>query len=983
MSRFANGGLIDRAKPLSFTFDGRRLSGFAGDTLASALLANDVRLVGRSFKYHRPRGILTAGSEEPNALVTIGSGVHADPNTRATTVALYEGLESHSQNRWPSLAFDVMAVNQLAAPLFVAGFYYKTFMWPAKLWERLYEPVIRRAAGLGKLSGAADPDHYDRTHAFCDVLVIGAGPAGLSAALVAARAGLRVIVADEDAVMGGRLLGERQDIDGKPAIQWVGEAVTELASLGVRLLRRTSVFGVYDGKEYGALEQVGEPAAPPAADQPRQRLWKIIARRSVLAAGAVERPLVFNGNDRPGVMMAGAVSTYLNRYAAAAGRQAVVFTTTDSGWTTALDLLAAGIELAAVIEARDALPPVAEQVRSAGVEVFAGARVGEVHGRAVNAVDVRLANGRIRRFPCDLLAMSGGWAPCIGLGGNLGARPVWSPAIDGFLIKSPPPGMTPVGAAAGRFSLAEGIVDGAVVAAGIAKDLGRAAPLDPSPVVGEEGRGVAPFCPSLNAKKAFVDFQHDVTVADIALAAREGFVSVEHLKRYTTLGMGTDQGKTSQLNGHAVLAGVTGRPVAAVGTVLSRPPHAPIAIGAFAGHHRGRHFRPERRTAGHDWAIEQGATFVDTGLWKRAQWFKRPEDRDWLETVNREVNATRGGVGICDVSTLGKIDVLGPDAGLLLDRLYINTFSTLPIGRARYGVMLREDGMVMDDGTTSRFAEDRFYLTTTTVNAARVMQHIDYARQALWPELDVQATSVTEQWSTYAVAGPRSRALLREAFSDVDLSDEAFPFMAAAEFRWRGASARIFRISFSGEMAFEVSAPATLGDALVRWLFQVGRRFDVAPYGVEALGVMRIEKGHPAGAELNGRTTAGDLGLGRMMSKKKDFIGRVLADRPGLVDPERLQLVGLKPVEDQARLRAGAHLLNPSDQAVIANDQGYVTSAAWSPTLGHSIALALLKRGPERHGERIRVHDPVRGGDVEAQICPPVFLDPEGARVRG
>ncbi|HVY34252.1 MAG TPA: glycine cleavage T C-terminal barrel domain-containing protein, partial [Caulobacteraceae bacterium] len=578
---------------------------------------------------------------------------------------------------------------------------------------------------------------------------------------------------------------------------------------------------------------------------------------------------------------------------------------------------------------------------------------------------------------------SGGWAPSIGLGGNLGARPVWSAAIDGFLINTPPPGMTPAGAAAGRFSLREGILDGVRVASDMAREFGRRTPKIPAPAVGEEGAGVAPFCPSLNAKKAFVDFQHDVTVADIALAAREGFVSVEHLKRYTTLGMGTEQGKTSQLNGHAVLAGVTGKSVSAVGTILSRPPHVPIAIGAFAGHHRGRHFRPERRTAGHDWAAEQGATFVDAGQWKRAQWFKQPQDRDWLDTVNREVNATRGGVGICDVSTLGKIEVLGPDAGLLLDRLYINTFSTLAVGRARYGVMLREDGFVMDDGVTSRLAEDRFFVTTTTVNAAKVMQHIDYARQVLWPQLDVQASSVTEQWATYAVAGPRSRALLQEAFPDIDLSDEAFPFMAAAQFRWRGAAARIFRISFSGEMAFEISAPANLGDDLVRWLFQVGRPFGATPYGVEALGVMRIEKGHAAGGELNGRTTAGDLGLGRMMSAKKDFIGKVLAERPGLVDPDRPRLVGLKALSDQTRLRAGAHLLNPSDAPVIANDQGSITSAAWSPTFGHSIALALLKRGPERHGERICVHDPVRGADVEAEICSPVFLDPEGVRVRG
>jgi heterotetrameric sarcosine oxidase alpha subunit len=979
MSRLATGGLIDRGKPLSFTFDGRRLSGFAGDTLASALVANDIRLVGRSFKYHRPRGILTAGGEEPNALVTVGAGAAAEPNTRATTLALHDGLEAQSQNRWPNLSLDMMAVNQLAAPLFVAGFYYKTFMWPAKFWEALYEPVIRRAAGLGKLSTEPDPDSYDRNHAFCDLLVIGAGPAGLAAALTAARAGLRVILTDEDGTMGGRLLSERHTIDGRPAADWARTAADELNALDVRLLTRTQVFGVYDGREYGAVQQVADAAAA----APRQRLWKIIAKRSVLASGAIERPLLFGGNDRPGVMMAGAVSAYLNRFAAAPGRRAVVFTTTDSGWATAEDLLAAGVGLAAVIDARETAPAAADRVRQAGVEVFLGASVIQTLGRRVNAVDVRTKDGSVRRITCDLLAMSGGWSPSIGLGGNLGARPVWSETIHGFLIKTAPPGMIPAGAAAGRFALSDALADGALAGVSIAGDLGRAAtaeiPSTSEDACKVEGR---PYRASGKAK-VFVDFQNDVTASDIDLAVREGFTSIEHLKRYTTLGMGTDQGKTSQLNGHAVLAAATGRPINEVGTILSRPPYLPVAIGAFAGQHRGVHFRPERRTAGHGWAVEQGASFVDTGLWKRAQWFKRETDGDWLDTVNREVTATRTGVGICDVSTLGKIDVLGPDAGTLLDRLYINTFSTLPVGRVRYGVMLREDGFVMDDGTTSRFADDRFYVTTTTANAAKIMQHIDYARQVLWPELDIQATSVTEQWATYSVAGPRSRALLQAAFPDVDLSDAALPYMAATEFRWRGVSARLFRISFSGELAFEVSAPATMGDALIRWLFEVGRQFDAVAYGVEALGVMRIEKGHPAGNELNGRTTAGDLGLGGMMSRKKDFIGRVLAQRPGLTDPERPKLVGLKATTDGARLRGGAHLLPYGAEPVIANDQGLVTSAAWSPTLGRSIALALLKRGPERHGERIIVHDPIRGADVEAEVCSPVFVDPDGGRVRG
>jgi methylglutamate dehydrogenase subunit C len=985
VSRLSSGGLIDRARPLAFTFDGRDYSGFAGDTLASALLANDVKLIGRSFKYHRPRGILTAGSEEPNALVTLRSGARAEPNTRATTAQLFDGLEATSQNRWPNLAFDVMAATQLFAPFLVAGFYYKTFMWPAKFWEKIYEPLIRRAAGLGALSMHPDPDSYDRAHDFCDLLVIGGGPAGLAAALTAGRSGLRVILVSEDWLLGGRLLAERHEIEGLPAGTWVNATVAELRSLpNVTALNRTAVFGAYDDREYGALEQVSDHLLAPPPGQPRQRLWKIVARRTLLASGAIERPLVFGGNDRPGVMMASAVATYVNRFAVAPGDRAVVFTTSDSGWATTLDLLAAGVKVAAVVDARsDPGSPAVIKVRQADVEILTGAVVADAHGKTVNAVDVRTAKGELRRIETDLLAVAGGWNPSIGLGSNLGDRPVWSEAIQAFVMATPSPTMLPIGAAAGHFSLREALTDGIRSAEGIARDLGRTVAKSAIPRTTEDASEVRPLWHvGAHKTKAFVDFQNDVTDTDIRLAAQEGFVSIEHLKRYTTLGMATDQGKTSQLNGHALLAAATRRSIAETGTILSRSPYSPVAIGAFAGHHRDEDFRPERRTASHQWAIEQGATFVDAGLWKRAQWFARTGERDWLETVNREVTMTRNGVGICDVSTLGKIDVHGPDAGGLLDRLYINTFSTLPIGKARYGIMLREDGFVMDDGTTTRFAEDRFFVTTTTANAAKVMQHIDYARQVLWPELDVQAASTTEQWSTFSVAGPRSRALLQKLLPMLDLSNDRFPYMAAAEMRWQDVPARLFRLSFSGELAYEISVPASHGDKLIRALFEVGKDLDAVPYGTEALGVMRIEKGHPAGNELSGQTTAGDLGMGRMMSAKKDFIGRVMAGRPGLTDPDRPSLVGIRPLGGE-RLRAGGHLIPRGAQTIAANDQGYVTSVAFSPTLGHPIGLALLKRGPDRIGERFIVHDPVRGPDVEVEICNPVFVDPEGARVRG
>jgi len=984
--RLPHGGLIDRLHTLSFRFDGKAYLGHPGDTLASALLANGVPLFGRSFKYHRPRGVLTAGSEEPNALVTLRSGARAEPNTRATTIELFDGLEATSQNRWPSLGLDLMAINQVFAPLFVAGFYYKTFMWPAKAWEKLYEPVIRRAAGLGAVSGLEDPDHYEHDHAFCDLLVVGAGPAGLVAALDAGRAGLRVVLADENPLAGGHLLSERAGLGGLGGAQWAAMAMAELAAMPhVRLLMRTTVFGRFDDGEHGAIEQVADHLPVPRPGQPRQRLWKIVARRAILATGATERPIVFDGNDRPGVMLASAVSTYCLRYGVAPGRRAVVFTATDSGWTTAHDLLAAGITLVAVIDTRSVVTDaLAAPVRAVGVQVLTGGQIIAAKGSPLTSIEARDGTGRTHRFAADLLAVAGGWNPQIALAAHLGHKPAWRADIAAYVPGDTPPGLDTAGAAEGRFGLGDILASGRRAAIDAAQTLGRT--INPSPLPHAENtpHAVSAVWASGPCKaKAFVDFQHDVTASDITLAVREGFTSVEHLKRYTTLGMATDQGRVGQVNGHGLLAAATGRALAETGTIRARPPVVPVAIGAFGGHHRGRHFRPERRTASHDWAAAHGAVFVDAGQWKRAQWFSLPHETDWRQSVDREVSATRGGVGLCDVSTLGKIELAGPDVGTLLDRLYINMFSTLPVGKARYGVMLREDGLVFDDGTVTRIADDRWFMTTTTANAAPVMRHIDFARQVLWPDLDVAAVSVTEQWATYAIAGPRSRDLLTAALPDLDVSNAALPYMGATTLRWRGHAARLYRLSFSGELAYELSVPARLGAALVEHLFAVGAAFGLTAYGTEALGVMRIEKGHPAGNELNGWTTATDLGMGRMASTKKDYIGRIMAARPALVDPARPRLIGLRPVDGASAIRAGGHLLRPGAAPVAANDEGFVTSACFSPTLGHPIALALLAHGAQRHGEEVVVHDPVRGADVRALVCDPVFHDPAGEKLRG
>lgn len=986
--RLARGGMVDRQRQQSFQFDGKQFTGYAGDTLASALLANGVKLVGRSFKYHRPRGILTAGSEEPNALVELRTGARREANTRATVAELFDGLEAHSQNRWPSLAFDLGSINSLLSPIFVAGFYYKTFMWPAAFWEKVYEPLIRRAAGLGRASGQQDPDTYEKAHAFCDVLIVGGGAAGLAAALAAGRAGARVILCDEDFILGGRLNGDRREIDGRNGVEWVHQAIAELESVpDVKLMRRTTVFGVYDGNTFGAVERVSDHLPTPPPHQPRQRMWKIVAKRVVLATGAIERPIVFGGNDRPGVMMASAARTYLNRYGVAAGQRPVLFTASDDGWSTAFDMARAGISVQAVVDTRTSVSAsLVAAAKTAGLRTLLGAQVIGTHGgRALTRVKVQHQDGKSEDLPTDALCVSGGWNPNIALSTHLGGRPRWSEEKSVFL-PSELRGAIAAGAARGSFSLGAALREGAEAGAEAASSAGYEVPSWSQPKVDDELTAVTP-CWSVAASKdkAFVDFQNDVTRDDVALAAREGFSSVEHLKRYTTLGMGTDQGRTSNVNGLAILASVTGRSIPEVGTTVFRPPYTPVSFGALVGHHRGKEFRPTRLTSGHRWAEERGATFVEAGQWLRAQWFTERGETDWLQSVNREVKATRSSVGLCDVSTLGKIDIQGKDAATFLDRVYANMFSTLPVGKTRYGLMLREDGFVMDDGTTAHLAPGHYVMSTTTANAGKVMQHLEHARQVTWPELDVQIVSITEQWSQYSVAGPNSRRLLERLLGGaLDVSNEAFPYLACAEFSWRGIPTRLFRVSFSGELAFELAVPSRYGDAVIRALMAAGKEWGVVPYGTEALGVMRIEKGHVAGNELNGMTTAADLGLGRMVSTKKDFIGRVLSARPGLVERNRPALVGVQPVDRSKRLYAGAHFLSMGAKVALNNDQGYVTSVAFSPMLGHWIGLGLLAGGPRRVGERIRAFDPLRsGGETEVEVVSPIFFDPEGARLRG
>ncbi|MER9371934.1 sarcosine oxidase subunit alpha family protein [Mesorhizobium sp. M0491] len=972
-----SGGLIDRSRMLRFTFDGKSYAGHPGDTLASALLANDVRLMGRSFKYHRPRGLIAAGSEEPNALVELRSGARREPNTRATMAELFDGLEAQSQNRWPSLRFDGMAVNDLFANFLTAGFYYKTFMWPRAFWEKLYEPAIRRAAGLGSLSMEADPDPYDKGFLHCDLLVVGAGAAGLAAALTAARAGAQVILADEDYHLGGRLLAESHSLDDRPATEWIATLEAEFACLpNLRILRRTTVFGSFDHGIYGAVERVSDHRADPGI-QPRQTLWRITAKHTVLAAGATERHIPFMDNDRPGIMLGGALRAYANRWAVSPARRVAIFTNNDDGHQTALDLLARGVEIAAVVDAR------ADAQAKGQYRVISDAVVSGSKGRlGLQSIEVT-RGGNTEWIACGALGVSGGWNPNVHLASHQRGRPVWNESQQTFLPPTElPGGMIVAGAAAGRGTTHAALLSGAEAAVRTLNEIAIAATLPELPAAEDAPANLRPLWHVPGKHRAWIDFQNDVTVKDVKLSHQENMRSVEHLKRWTTLGMATDQGKTANVTALAVMAEMTGKGIAETGTTIFRPPYTPVSISVLGGGDTGAHFRPRRLTPSHQWATSQGAVFVEVGQWMRAQYFVRLGETHWRQSVDREVLATRKGVGICDVTTLGKVDLQGADAAEFLDRLYCNAMESLRPGMVRYGLMLREDGQAWDDGTCARLGETHYVVTTTTANAGTVFRHMEFARQCLWPELDVQLISTTDAWAQFSVAGPNARKLLERMVDGFDLSNEAFPFMACANLSvCGGLRARLFRISFSGELAYEIAVPARYGNALMARLVELGQDLGATPYGTEALGVLRIEKGHAAGNELNGQTTAQMLGMGRMVSAKKDSVGALMSRREGLLADTRV-LIGLQPVDPSEPVVAGSHLFAEGATQESATDQGWITSACFSPHVGSSIGLGFLEEGAARQGEVIVAANPIQNQSVRLRVVSAHFVDPEGERLR-
>jgi sarcosine oxidase subunit alpha len=992
--RISGKGRIDRSNPVRFTFNGTSYSGFRGDTLASALLANGVHFVGRSFKYHRPRGILSAGPEEPNALVGGDRGRgRFEPNTRATVLEIIDGRAATSQNHWPSLRRDVGVINDALSMLFSAGFYYKTFMWPKSFWNKVYEPFIRGAAGLGKSPTVPDPDVYASRFAHCDVLVVGAGPAGLAATLEAGRSGARVILVDEQAELGGSLLSETDArIAALSGWDWLKSAVDALAVLkNVTVLSRTTAIGYYHQNLVGLCQRLTDHLASPPDDAPRERLWKVRARQVVLAQGSIEKPLVFDGNDRPGVMLAGAARSYLNRYGVKVGDCAVVVTSHDSAWLAAFDLAEAGAKVATIIDLR---PDVSRhlKVRAAGlgIEVLAGWTVTGTGGR-LRVVSVR-ANpvnggtvGPARTIACDALLMSGGWTPSVHLFSHSKGKLDWNEDGQMFLPGAPAEACYCAGAGNGGFGLATALSQGAEAGAAAAAAAGFRTRATTYKVDGEvQLTGISnrdlPTDRDASRAKAFVDFQNDVTAKDIRLAVREGFRSIEHIKRYTTTGMATDQGKTSNINGLAIASDAVRHPAPTVGLTTFRPPYTPTTFGAFAGYNRGALFEVMRKTPIDGWAEENGAVFEPVAQWRRARYFPR-EREDMHAAVARECRAVREQLGIFDASTLGKIEIVGPDAAEFLNRMYTNPWTKLASGRCRYGVLLGEDGFIRDDGVVGRLTRDRFHVTTTTGGAARVLALMEDYLQTEWPDLKVWLTSITEQWAVIALNGPNAQKLIAPLVEGIDLSKAAFPHMSIGAGCICGVPTRLFRMSFTGELGYEVNVPARYGRAVWERLCLEGQAFGITPYGTETMHVLRAEKGYIiVGQDTDGTLTPDDAGLGWAIGKAKpDFVGKRSLTRPDMLKPDRKQLVGLLTADPNVVLEEGAQIVLAPNQKPPMTMVGHVTSAYWSTALGRSIALAVVAGGRAREGQT--VHIPMPDRTLAARITGTVFYDPENKRL--
>ncbi len=980
--RLNNKGRINYDKPISFRFDGKIYQGYEGDTLASALMASGVRIVGRSFKYHRPRGIFSAGVEEANALVQLGLPPYEEPNVQATRVEIYQGLIARSVNAWPNAAHDLLAIVGLAKPFFVAGFYYKVFKWPSwKFWS----PVVRRMAGLGTMPKEADPDDYDHCHAHTDILIVGSGPAGLAAARAHATSGKRIILVEQNPELGGSLLYERDELDGRPALDWVADVEQRLREMdNVTLLTRATASGYYDHNLITVSERLRDHKGPGVdSHMPRERFWHIRCKQVIVATGAIERPLVFPDNDRPGVMLASAVRHYVNRYAVTPGRKILIATNNDDAYRTALDLHEAGVQVAGVVDARSyPTGDLVKAVSKAGIAIFDGHVVTGTIGRRgvksatiapINLNDNILAENS-QTISCDVVATSGGWSPVVHLHSQSGGKLRFDEKHQCFVPREYVQDNICIGAAGGTFDLAGCLRDGA---GKVAIDLPKTKSINTGPLA--PLWDIPTNLDNIRHRKRWVDLLHDVTASDVALAARENYASVEHFKRYTTTGMAVDQGKTSNVNALAILGQATNRTIPQVGTTKFRPPYTPITMGAMAARSAGKLFSPLRHLPVHDWHHKHGGQMEDFGGWLRPFCYRQPGESEH-DAITREVLAVRSAVGILDYSPLGKIDVQGRDAAEFLNRFYVNNVKTLKVGRARYGLMLTEHGTIMDDGVFVRLAEDHFWLTTTSGGAAGFVQWLNEWRLCEWPDMDVVITSLTTGWGTISLQGPKARDLLSRLETDIDLSRDNFPHMAVRCGILEGVAARILRTSFTGELGFEVNIPLSYVTAIWQKLMAVGEDLGITPFGIEALMIMRTEKGFiHVGADTDRSSIPDDVGFGPVARKKKDdYVGKRSLFRPDAIRDDREAVVGLKVI-GKIPLRIGGIILAPGHVTAPAPMEGRVTSSYMSPSLGRPVALGVIKGGSKRLGERVKIYD--FDHIQEAEIVAPCFYDQKGERL--
>ena len=987
-------GLINRDKKISFKFNGKKYFGYEGDTLASALIANGVHLVGRSFKYHRPRGFFGSGVDEPYAIVQLYRNGETDPNCRATEQELFEGLEAKSVNCWPSINFDVGAINNFLNRFFPAGFYYKTFMWPKSFWYKIYEPFIRKAAGFGVASIEHDKERYEHKYEYCDLLIAGSGPSGLAGAYAAAKNGARVILAEDKPRFGGSLLTSEVNIGNQTGKEWADHIITELKGMpNVIVKNRAQIFGYYDHNMTIMSERINDHLPRSKKYSPKQKLWYIRAKEVLISSGSIERPIIFGNNDTPGVMLASAAKEYLKVYGVLVGKSPIIFTNNDSAYETAIEFKKNGVWPTVLDTRSNPDSEIISEAKGMGINIkFSYVVVAAKGYKKVKSADIAKISedkkdlGKIESINCDCICVSGFWTPTIHLASQSGNKTKFNEDIDAFVPNKSKQKETTLGSANGVFTLEETLKTSFEAGSQISKKITNNDNKISIPQVSEKKHAKHDkfWCvplPKENQYKRFLDFQNDVVVTDVELALREGYRSIEHVKRYTTLGMATDQGKTSNLNGLQLVSNIENKIVPAVGHTTFRPPYTPVTIGAIVGREIGKHSKPTRKSPMHSWHEKNNAVFVDAGVWLRPRYYKK-DNEGLFEASKREAENVRKNVGVCDVTTLGKIDIKGPDAAEFLNRVYTNAWLKLPVGKARYGVMLREDGIVMDDGTTTRISENHYHMTTTTAQAANVLSHLEYYLQIVWPELNVNVVSTTEQWAGAAIAGPKSRSLLQKLFPDIDVANESLPFMGYVEGNLFGVHARIFRISFSGELAFEVNVESDNGNLMWEKIIEVGKEFAIQPYGTEALSTLRIEMGHVAGSELDGRTIPYDNGLQGLVSKKKDFIGKRSLNRKAFIEEDRQKVVGVVPLDKKTSIPEGSYLVKDAKANLPNPKLGHVSASCWSVEYNNPFSLAILKDGKNMIGQKLFALSPLKNKSIAVEIVSSHYVDPKGERVR-